>query len=349
MDQKQLQEQIALYYSKLPTDVQQSFSSMKWMETLKTVSTKYGLNENQKEILGTETTILLLGIITLEDYVTTLFNELGMVSTMIEKMVTEINDSVLKPILPSLAQAYDNHVESLVAEKYGGRENLDDRFKKLPKEVQQAITESNYQAALYAIASENKLSIDQMGALEEATNKVLLGMIHPEKYEAELKEKLNLSQEKITVLANAVNENVLKSIRAMLKLHWETGNEMGSGEDEVPIPPYAKSPIINTSTPTPKKEVVLVESSNSLSKTESGIYKNAGIEVMEEKKQESEENDLAKSIIASKLSTVTMTKPITSDHSLPKLSNQTPPQAPVKVKEAPAPLPAHDPYKESIE
>ncbi|MEK7585657.1 MAG: hypothetical protein AAB477_00245 [Patescibacteria group bacterium] len=355
MDQTQLQQQIALYYSKLSPDLQAVFSSMKWMDSLRIINTKYTLNEAQIQTLGTETTLLLIGIINLEEFAETLYNELGIESDVVERIITEVNDSILEPILPSLDQAYQNHVGSLVAEKYEGLEKLDERFLKLPKEVQKAISESHYQQTLYTIASKQKLSMEQMGSLEEATNKVLLGIIHPDKYETELKEKLGLPADKTTELVNDVNEGVLKNIREILKSHWNDG-KIGEvkPEDEVPIPPYAQvktpeAPRVEISVPSINIAEVPIE----LPKGESDIYQNAGIEMVSEEKSDKE--DLAKSIIGSKLSHSVVSKPILSDHSLPKVNSAQPaqqPPAPAPAPSSPAPVappaPKHDPYHEAI-
>ncbi|MEK7105960.1 MAG: hypothetical protein AAB895_01205, partial [Patescibacteria group bacterium] len=200
MNQTQLQEQIALYYSKLPPDVQTVFSSMKWMESLQDISKKYNLNEEQIQTLGTETTLVLLGIISLDEYERVLNNELRVEASLLLKMVKEIEESIIKSIRPQLNKVYEIHVESLIEEKYGGVEKLDERFEKLPKEVQEAISESNYQSTLYKIAEKYKLSISQMGALEEATTKVMLSITHPDKYEAELQANIDISKDKIAEL-----------------------------------------------------------------------------------------------------------------------------------------------------
>ncbi len=348
MNPQELQKQIALYYSKLPSDAQAVFSSMTWMETLKSISIKYGLNANQIETLGTETTVLLLGIISFEDYADTLGSELGIASATIEKMLTEIHDSILKPILPTLDQAYETHVKSLVNEKYGSVEKLDERFSKLPTEVQQAISEARYQQVLYTIASAEKLSVEQMGTLEEATNKVLLGIIHPDKYEGELKDKLGLPSDKITKLVSEINEKILKNIREILKSHWNSGdtNMAKSVDDEVPLPPYKKQEEIKIDVP-PTPKMSFTENPTPpapLSKVETGIYGSVGIEVMNEKKLD---DDITNSIIGNKLSRPVVSNPTTSDHSIPKMGDSQ--VVPPAVSKSVPPTTKHDPYHEPIE
>ena len=112
MDQKKLQQQIAYYYSKLPLDAQNMFSSMKWLETLKVISIKYALNDKQIETLGTETTLVLLGIIHPEDYEETLVNELDLSIESVEKIFIEINESVLKPIRRELTRIFIENTEN---------------------------------------------------------------------------------------------------------------------------------------------------------------------------------------------------------------------------------------------
>src|SRR3989344_953416 len=102
MNKEELQQNIALFYSKLPPNAQALFSSMQWLETLKTISQKYGLNEKQIETLGTETTLVLLGIIHLVEYEEALTNELGLPRNSTDKMVQEIQESIIKEIRPEL-------------------------------------------------------------------------------------------------------------------------------------------------------------------------------------------------------------------------------------------------------
>ncbi|MDE2030672.1 MAG: hypothetical protein KGI58_00195 [Patescibacteria group bacterium] len=339
MDQTQLQQQISLYFSKLPTNVQQVFSSMTWMETLKEISIKFGLNNDQIETLGTETTLVLLGIVSITDYEQTLAKEINMPHITLEKMFMEINNSILKPISSSLDQTYNEHVESLIEEKYGGLEKLDERFTKLPKEVQEAITESDYQSTLYSIGSKYKLSVSQMGDLEEVTNGVLLGIIHPDKYEDEIKSKLSLPADKTTELVNEINENILKNIREILKSHWGKQEEnLSNTDDEVPLPPYAKSDIVKeSSTPvsitTPIKESIPVPSPNTqveISKDESTVDK----------------GKIEKDIFSSKLSGPTVSRPVISDHSLPENSIKKTITSSGKTD---LDKPRPDPYHEPIE
>src|SRR3989338_4547778 len=102
MDQTELQQKIVLYYSKLPPKAQEAFGSMAWMETLKKISAKYQLSGAEMETLGTETTLLLLGIIHEDEYQEILRKDLSLPEISTNRMIREINESVIDPIRPEL-------------------------------------------------------------------------------------------------------------------------------------------------------------------------------------------------------------------------------------------------------
>ena len=209
MDQKKLQEKIALYYSKLPPKLQGVFSSMDWLETIKKISGKYSLNNQQIETLSTETTLVLLGIVHPEEYEGMLRNELGLSRSLFETILGEINASILDPFRAELTSTFQVNAGVLG----GGEQKLDERFNKLPQEIQNAIIDSNYHAVLYQIAESQKLTVEEMGVLEKITTDVMLGTTRPENFEDSLRNNLKLPVEKIATLVEEINEKILKSIR----------------------------------------------------------------------------------------------------------------------------------------
>ena len=54
MNQEELQQKINEYYTKLTPQMQAVFSSMRWMEDLKTLVAKYNLNETIKEMVHSD-------------------------------------------------------------------------------------------------------------------------------------------------------------------------------------------------------------------------------------------------------------------------------------------------------
>src|SRR4051812_29846145 len=113
MDQKQLQQHIAEYYSKLPAGAQAVFASMEWMGTLQTICKKYTLSNEQIQTLGTETTLVLLGIVPIEQYVENLMKEIVLPADSMTKMLGEIEESVLQSVRPELEQAYKANLSEI--------------------------------------------------------------------------------------------------------------------------------------------------------------------------------------------------------------------------------------------
>ena len=117
MDQTQLQQKIAEYFEKLPSDLQTVFSDMKWLQNINEISVKYNLSSTQTETFATETTLLLLAIIHVDEYEDILRKELGQSKETVEKIFEEIYSSFLENIQEQLEEAYYENVNSLMEER----------------------------------------------------------------------------------------------------------------------------------------------------------------------------------------------------------------------------------------
>ena len=213
MDKNELQKNIALYYSKLPTKAQEVFASMEWLRTLERIAVKYGLNDKQKEILGTETTLVILGVIHLVEYEEKLTNELALSKESVDNMLVEINDLILKDIITDITNTFNKNSEVGTEEESEIAPKLDERFEKLPPNIKKIVSESNYQDALYNISKEYNLNVTQMGVLDKATTDLIIGDLGPERFEDSLRPKIGLEPEKLTKLVNDVNEKIFRRIR----------------------------------------------------------------------------------------------------------------------------------------
>lgn len=246
MDKEQLQQKIAEYYGKLPKEAQDVFSSLSWMEKLKDIAIKYTLDDEQLEILGTETTLVLLGIIQIEEYQTTLEKELKQSKEITDKIVDEVNSTILSTIKNQLIKTFELNVASLT-EKEAQTTPLsttstptiifDPRFLNMPQNVQEAIHKSKWKEKLYELAQKYSLNVEQSGILEEITAKVMQNAIHPNQYETELASKLTtVSKENISSLINDINQEILKVIRELM----QNPNAVINTDiiKNVPIPPY---------------------------------------------------------------------------------------------------------------
>jgi hypothetical protein len=117
MDQTQLQQKIVEYYTKLPSDLQSVFSSMSWLENLNKLVEKYDLNNKQSETLNVETTLVLLCIISIDEYVDILEKELELTEEITNKVLGEIDALIIKSIDKELVDTFNKNIESMVEEK----------------------------------------------------------------------------------------------------------------------------------------------------------------------------------------------------------------------------------------
>jgi hypothetical protein len=241
MDQTQLQEKIAEYYGKLPPKLQEAFGRMEWLERLRGISVRYNLTETQIQTLGTETSLVMLGIIHPDEYEQTLMTELAVPRVIGLKILDDINLEVLRVWRGALTETYQKNTAEAAETAYGEGKTVDERFNVLPEEVQKAIMSADYQNTILEIGKKNSLNIEETGKLDMTTTKLMLGTIHPDEYNNALSEALGLPKEKSDAIAGEVNEKILKNIRVALIAHSEN-SKRGEAEPAVPLPPYKNEP-----------------------------------------------------------------------------------------------------------
>lgn len=277
MNPQELKQKISEYISKLPKDAQDIFSSMKWLDQVGDTATKYNLTNDQKEILATETSMALLGIVHLDQYEEHLINELGMDKNTVGMIIADLDRSIFAVIRPSLSNAFADNIEKLAKEKYGSIDKLDERFANLDPKVKEAITNSQYQKNLYTIAGKYGLNMADMGTLDEVTTKVMLGAISNENYGAELAKNTNIPKEKLDAMILDVNEMVFKNIRSFLMNNLADKKDTGSNKEiTIPIPPYK-----NTLSTIPNNLPILEDKA-----ANEKAMENSGVEIIQDKAAE---------------------------------------------------------------
>lgn len=254
MDQKQIQEKIAEYYKKLTPKMQEVFSKMEWLDNLRGISLRYNMTDEQIQTLGTETSLVMLGIIHPDEYEQNLMTELAVPRDIGLKIIDDINLEILNEWRGELIETFSKNTKDIADKTYGKGKTLDERWSNLPKEVQDAINSINYQNTLVEISQENNLNLSQMNDLDMITAQMMLGTIHPEDYNAKLFQALNMPKEKVDMIYSEVSEKILKSIRTKLVEHAESIKKTEQVEPQVPVPPYKKmetpaAPIISNNYP----------------------------------------------------------------------------------------------------
>ncbi len=377
MNQEELQKIIAEYYQKLPQGAQRVFAEMKWLADLRAISQKYSLSEEQIQTLGTETTLVLLGVIHLEEYEEILARELGLGRDKSDQLTAEIDEKILRNIRGDLNNSYSNNLADIFEKEVGkesnneGRENqansgnkiavkieskMNPKFSSLPANVLEAVKNSNYQDELYKISEDNDLSIEQMGLLEESIAESFLGEIQPAEFGKVIKSRLNLAPDKVNLLVNQINEKILKEIRRKIMGNNSTTNKT---ESPLEINTIERNVMQNAGFTLSPQTENKVRDFNANDYKES-YMKNAGIAVEKEKvvepKKEMPQNnreimqkagikivDAPKNIniFSSKLNTEVKTEAKETDHSFKNLSNQN--NSAINIKKN------TDPYRTPIE
>ncbi len=125
-------------------------------------------------------------------------------------------------------------------------------YKKLPKDVQDAITSVDTADILRQIGDEKNMMIDKIGELADETGLVLLGFTHPSQFVSRLAERLGIEKTLAKEIAEQVNTRIFFSIRENLKkihgLREEEVEEEAEAEKTPPAPPTPTMP----STPMPE-------------------------------------------------------------------------------------------------
>lgn len=253
MDQKELQQKIALYYEKLPEEAKVVFAGMNWIGTLEEIEIKYSLNDEQIKTLGTETAILLLGIIGIEEYVNTIRKEMKLEASVVDKILDEVGEKILNNVMPYIDKAYNDNMSSFIKESTGEKED--------------------YKVKIYEISNKHGLPIDKMGEIQSITERFINGEISSIKYENEISLITEFPSNKILEIIKDINENIINKIR-----------QEAIKKNTVPLPP--KKPM-SISLPIkskkeiplpPKKEVKEEIPVNKIDDNEE--YKSHGIEIV---------------------------------------------------------------------
>lgn len=109
MDREELKKNIAKYYKRLPAHAQQVFSSEVWLEELNTISSAFGLSEDQKKDLMTETMLALLAMIDLDEYEYFVMNSIGVEKEKAYQMLVSIDQKILASVRTELVDVYDRN------------------------------------------------------------------------------------------------------------------------------------------------------------------------------------------------------------------------------------------------
>lgn len=107
-----------------------------------------------------------------------------------------------------------------------------ERFKELPKVVQDAIMSADIQKRLRSVSDNHKLHLDQWGILENEVMLTVLGFQEPKDLASNIQSEVGITAEEAAVLANEINKIVFEPIRQEL----ERGLSHAEAQAENPTP-----------------------------------------------------------------------------------------------------------------
>lgn len=229
MNQEELQKKIVEYYEKLTPEAQEVFSSMKWLEILETISEKYKLTEEKNQTLGTETMLVLLGIINIVEYETIIWDNLGLSEKTARDLFSEIDNAILKEIRPQLTKAfYQNNKPT--TEKLN--EMIKEGMVKLPKETRETIENFGWEKITEEVAKKYSLNEIQIIDLKNQIGLILTEIVELDFIALSIENNLNIDKEKalkiseeviqqifIPILKNL--ENIIKKNLNVKNIHWQ--------------------------------------------------------------------------------------------------------------------------------
>lgn len=101
------------------------------------------------------------------------------------------------------------------------KKDVQERFKQLPKVVQDAITSADVEKRLRDLAGTQKLHIDQWDSLENEVTLTLLGFQRSEDLEKHIRSEVGVTPDAARALALGINEIVFEPIRQELERQLE--------------------------------------------------------------------------------------------------------------------------------
>lgn len=129
------------------------------------------------------------------------------------------------------------------------------RYASLPPEVRSLIYSAEMLMLIRQIAQKYQLHIDQVGALEDETNALMLGFASIEEYPDILTDVLHIEKDTANNIAQDINNLLLEKIRDTMKKFYEEHKTSAPIVAQVPIPPPSTPTPPSTVPPTPPKPI----------------------------------------------------------------------------------------------
>ena len=192
---------------------------------------------------------------------------------------------------------------------------IKERFDALPEGVQKVILSSDYQSSLIKIGQEHNLNVEQMGTLELETTMVMMALTPLNNFESELTRELNIDKEKGLQIVKEINEKVFLKIRELLKLMNTSAGEESIIDESIE---ERQTKINRIASMMPEKNSDIKTTVDERANVQT--FQNAGIEIIPEKLELSNNKEKINSVLAQKLTGSFRVPPVKTEHSLENIT-----------------------------
>jgi len=110
------------------------------------------------------------------------------------------------------------------------REQLKEYYVKLPREIKVILDSEENTDKIYELGNKHQLHIDKIGLLDREISLIMFGVVKPQEFIPNLREKLKIDDEEARKIALEVNEQIFNPIRESLKQVHAMG-EMAKEEE----------------------------------------------------------------------------------------------------------------------
>lgn len=98
---------------------------------------------------------------------------------------------------------------------------IEEQIKRIPSEVREAISSSNWERTIFDIGREHKMHIDDIDILSIETILTMIGLEHPKDYAENLRKRIDLKEEELLTIVEEVNKRLFSKVLEALRIYYK--------------------------------------------------------------------------------------------------------------------------------
>ncbi|MEK7650789.1 MAG: hypothetical protein AAB364_02905 [Patescibacteria group bacterium] len=209
-----ISQELSKNWHKLPKMLQDFILDGDWEDNLDTICKRHQLSEEQSYALKVETSLVLFGLEAPTDFAANVQGTLPNIET--SGVIANVQEEIFKNVKEQLTE-----LNSKLDQE---DQMVNERIKKLPPELQQAISSNDSERIVQEIGKKYGLHIDQVGELDNEVWQVMLGVKTSANFVVSIMERLKVDGQTAENIAREANEKIFLKIRESLKQMEENKN-----------------------------------------------------------------------------------------------------------------------------